>query len=83
MVSRQFTEEDVFNVARRLTDADAQAQYLEQICHDNPARAARVEVLLKRTPAKSSWQRHRRACRHRRPAADGGPRHRNRAIQAS
>ena len=47
MVSRQFTEEDVFNVARKLTDADAQAQYLEQICHENPALRARVEVLLR------------------------------------
>ena len=46
MVSRQLGEERLFNLARKLPDADAQAEYLDQICHDNPALRARVEVLL-------------------------------------
>lgn len=47
MASQQLGEDHVFNIARKLPDADARAEYLQQVCGDNPALRARVEALLR------------------------------------
>lgn len=47
MASRPLDEECVFNFARKLPDDGARAEYLDQVCHDNPTLRARVEVLLR------------------------------------
>jgi serine/threonine protein kinase len=47
MATPQLGEERIFNVARKLPDADARAEYLEQVCGDTPGLRARIEVLLK------------------------------------
>ena len=46
MASQQLDEERIFNVARKIPDADARAEYLEQVCGDDPALRGRVEALL-------------------------------------
>ena len=38
---------NAFSISRKLPDADARAEYLDQVCAGDPALRARVEVLLK------------------------------------
>jgi hypothetical protein len=35
MATRQLDEEAIFNVARKISDADARTQYLAQVCGDD------------------------------------------------
>jgi serine/threonine protein kinase len=44
---RQFDEEAIFNVARKIGDPSARTEYLRQVCGDNGPQIARLEALLK------------------------------------
>jgi len=46
MAGQQLAEDRIFNVARRLTDAEARHEYLEQVCGDDLALRRRVQTLL-------------------------------------
>jgi serine/threonine protein kinase len=46
MTNRQLDEEAIFHIARRITDRQARADYLEQVCGDNTALLTRVRALL-------------------------------------
>ena len=46
MNSRQLDEERIFHVARKLSDVEAQTEYLDQICAGDQALRERVEALL-------------------------------------
>ena len=43
---KQLSEDEIFNVARKIQPVDARDSYLEQACGGNPAVRDRVEVLL-------------------------------------
>jgi hypothetical protein len=46
MSDRRLDEEEIFQVARKISDPDAQAKYLEQICAGDQPLRERVEALL-------------------------------------
>ena len=46
MSSHQLDEERIFHLARRQPDADAQSEYLDQVCAGDQALRARVEALI-------------------------------------
>ena len=46
MTSHQLDEERIFAIARKLTDSDVRADYLDQICADDQRLRERVEALL-------------------------------------
>jgi len=47
MVTNRVDEQAIFNVARKIPEAQAQSDYLEQVCGDNTALLARVQALLR------------------------------------
>ena len=47
MTSQQLDEERIFHLARRQPDADAQAEYLDQVCAGDQPLRDRVEELLR------------------------------------
>src|SRR5438067_2333446 len=42
-----FSEEEVFQVARRIDEPDARRLYLDQVCGSDAARRARLDALLR------------------------------------
>jgi serine/threonine protein kinase len=46
MVNRQLDEEEIFHVARKISDTEALSKYLDQICAGDQALRERVEALL-------------------------------------
>ena len=47
MPDRRLDEEEIFHVARKITDPETQAKYLDQICAGDQPLRERVEALLK------------------------------------
>ena len=47
MTDRRLDEEEIFHVARKITDPEARAKYLDQICSGDQHLSERVEALLK------------------------------------
>ncbi len=47
MPDRRLNEEEIFHVARKITDPETQAKYLDQICAGDQPLRERVEALLK------------------------------------
>ena len=47
MPSEQLTEEAIFQAARRLSPADAQGEYLHEVCRNDPRLLERVMTLLR------------------------------------
>lgn len=47
MPDQPLGEERIFNVARKIPDADARAEYLDQVCGSAPGLRARIEILLR------------------------------------
>lgn len=46
MTHDHLSEKAIFNIARQLDSDEARQQYLEQVCHDDPALLERVQILL-------------------------------------
>lgn len=46
-MSRQFNEEEVFHIARRIADADARCLYLDQACRGDEELRDRIDALLR------------------------------------
>src|SRR5438270_8571623 len=46
MPAAPINEKSIFNIARRIDSREARAEYLEQVCGDNPQRLGRVVELL-------------------------------------
>ena len=47
MPSYDVTEEQIFHFARRIEDDQLRAEYLDQVCADNPARRLRLDEMLR------------------------------------
>ncbi len=68
MVAHPLDDEAVFNIARKIESAELRAEYVQQVCGNDPQLLARVERLLRiheqerGFPAgtRGGWGRHRR-----------------------